>query len=302
MAAFLDSVVQRELRGALTKGRGGLENAELVLASVICFGVLSACVFLWANGICRMLCRFFVKVVTAMKYMLIIFCRPRVQAAEPPAKSQASAPVLRPEMQQPPTPRFSFRNPSMLNQNHPFANRNARSVKASNPGQPEFAFKCLAQRQHGRFSLRHASVGKAFESGEKPKLVATDDVPRLLGRERSLAIPWHLLEADKKCKRYKREFSGTESRSDRVISASQVEMCSTVPTKNVPVLDSENLPRLLGRTWHTEEVVEHSWKGPGACILGSECEKNNQRSRKKPCYQGAHTASTSANHLGKANS
>lgn len=236
---------------------------------------------------------------------------------KPSAKCQASAPVSRPEIQ-PPPPRFSSRQPSMV----------------------------------GTFPSRHGSINKAFECRRNPAAAATEDVPRLLGRERSLAIPWHLLEADKKRKRCKRELSKLTSCSGAATLESQVDTSSTELTKHDPVFDSKDLPRLLGRTYSlAEESVEHSRKCPGApsnaptsttecpCLvpeLGApECEKkktiskknlinveatqfsktlslstssplpqlipknSDQRCRKKPCYQSSCEGGNSASQLGK---
>lgn len=76
MAAFLEPAVQRELRGSFKGGRGGLGDAEVALAIVLCFGVISASVFLWARGVCRLLCQHVFDVVTELKYMILICCKP----------------------------------------------------------------------------------------------------------------------------------------------------------------------------------------------------------------------------------
>jgi len=110
--------------------------------------------------------------------------------------------------------------------------------------------------------------------------IATEDAPRLLGRERSLAIPWHVLEGDKKRQRHKMEsgYGPPSQQSSRnvVTSASQLNANSMVSklslsTENVPVVVTKDLPRLLGRD--------------RAAIFGrAETDKSHQRHRKAPCY------------------
>jgi hypothetical protein len=300
MASFLTNAVHRELRSMKGgTGRGPLAEGEIAVAVILCFGVLAACIFLLAKGICGKLGRSFLGLCTELKYMLMASCRPR----ESPGQQQlASVPVSRPDMQPPPV-RFTPRQAKIPSRNH----RNTDN-------QPPLPKVCISSNE---------SSSKVSRQG-----VATEDVPHLLGRERSLAIPWSLLESDTKCKRYRKKSGDSLPNSNNVgTSTNQLATVSAASAKNPPSVSKEDLPRLLGRTSaHPKPGPKQSWKkldrdvecsvAPAAATSGSqhpsalptlrtsEFVKNDQRHRKQPCYgsscyKGASTSATSVSQLAK---
>lgn len=263
MASFLASGVQRALRSSIKKGAGGSGKAdtELILVVVICFGVLSSCIFLIARGIHGKLGRAFLSFANELKYMLTACCRRRQSSRQ----GLASVPVAKPDVQPAPL-RFTARQANIPSRNH------LNTERQHQPRLPQV------------YAVSNENTSKV--SRERLPAVATQDVPRLLGRERSLAIPWSVLESDSKCKRYKKK-SGSNH--------------DCLPNSNKPdtfaKAASEPLPT---RVEYPVATAPSGLPLPSALptlLRRSEFEKNDQRHRKQPCYGSSCRHNASANRV-----
>lgn len=272
MPTFLDLAAQRELRSSIKGARGGLDHAEIVLVAILCFGVLSACTFLYARGICRLLFQCLCDFVMELKYMSEVCIKP----SEASTLGPACPPASRPEIQPPPPsfvsrqPRFpgkvkSYTNwgpahplgpddvvdkvfkrqPRALQQNGPVAVQSCSRLPHCADERPPSSFEAVTSKS-GLLMTKKVPRNRSAE-------IAAEDVPRLLGRERTLAIPWDVLEGKKKNRQYQKESSyGSslcKSSSKVVTSESRLKMSSMASPTNVPEVSQADMPPLFRKVW-----------------------------------------------------
>lgn len=226
MADFLAPTVHRELKGG-GMGRGsrtGISMEEqIALATAICVLLILGCMYLAYKGVFRILCDYLRDATIELRYMTMSSAQQRqVSVAVPKPSAQqrqvteVSVAVPKPELQAPP-PQFSHHvvRPRELE-------RLARRERlAKGPSPPEVTTSVSIKNRLEALEAQR----KATETAE------SQDVPRLLGNERSLAIPWEVLESKKKG-------SKKDSRSGKAVSAERQN----------DVSGEKDLPCLLGTT------------------------------------------------------
>eukprot|EP00746_Dinoflagellata_sp_MGD_P163923 gnl/MRDRNA2_/MRDRNA2_92243_c0_seq1.p1 gnl/MRDRNA2_/MRDRNA2_92243_c0~~gnl/MRDRNA2_/MRDRNA2_92243_c0_seq1.p1 ORF type:complete len:372 (-),score=43.44 gnl/MRDRNA2_/MRDRNA2_92243_c0_seq1:172-1146(-) len=293
-------------------------DTKLVVAIILGFGVLSACTFLWARGICSLWRRYLLEAITGLKHMLITSCqfpsKQKSKSLEPTAQKQSCMPA-KPDIQ-PPPPQFSCRQSSIATWKSRTASQQAFNVHqcqslarlaGTGEGQPPSPPKAMD------FPTRHVGTSKQRQRifdqrvlRGNPARVTTQDVPSLQGCTRSLAIPWHLLESSKKRKRRKMDHCCPSS-NEMIAVPGQLVKKTQCATKT-PAVANEELPRLLGRTGaltkdmipnNCGKIPEEGIQCPADCaspqpsplprtsVPKSDSTKNEQRSRRKPCYRSS---------------